>query len=84
MGRTPAEVALNWVVTQPGITSTIIGATSMKQLESNLAAIEFKIPAELRQQLDTVSSIEAVHPYVFFEKVLQDRIAGGVKVSGWR
>src|SRR5262245_35423251 len=31
MDRTPAEVALNWVATQPGISSTIIGATKMSQ-----------------------------------------------------
>ncbi len=83
LGRSPAEVALNWVATQPGITSTIIGTTKLKQLESNLAAITFEIPTELRQKLDEVSSIESVHPYMFFEDVLQDRVRGGVKVSRW-
>jgi len=48
MGKTPAQVALNWVATQPGVTSTIIGATKVAQLEDNLSAIEFAIPAELR------------------------------------
>jgi len=83
LGRTPAEVALNWVATQPGITSTIIGATSLKQLESNLASITFEIPGELRQKLDDVSRIESVHPYMFFDEVLQDRVRGGVKVKKW-
>jgi aryl-alcohol dehydrogenase-like predicted oxidoreductase len=83
LGRSPAEVALNWVATQPGITSTIIGATKLKQLESNLAAITFEIPAELRRKLDEVSDIESVHPYMFFEDVLQDRVRGGVTVRKW-
>ena len=83
VGRSSAEVALNWVATQPGVTSTIIGATRLQQLESNLAAIDFTIPAELRKKLGDVSSLEAAHPYMFFEEVLQDRIRGGVKVRRW-
>jgi aryl-alcohol dehydrogenase-like predicted oxidoreductase len=44
LNRSVAEVALNWVSTQPAVTSTIIGATKLPQLESNLAAIEFEQP----------------------------------------
>jgi len=84
LGRSPAEVALNWVATQPGVTSTIIGATRLEQLESNLASLSFEIPAELRNKLDETSAIESVHPYMFFEEVLQDRVRGGVKVRKWR
>jgi len=81
--RTPAEVALNWVATQPGVTSTIIGATNIKQLENNLASITFHLPEDLRHKLDEVSRIESVHPYMFFEETLQDRVRGGVKVKKW-
>ena len=35
-----AQVALNWVITQPGVTSTIIGATKISQLNDNLAAAD--------------------------------------------
>jgi len=80
LGRSPAEVALNWVATQPGITSTIIGATRRKQLEANLAALALTIPVELRQRLDDVSRLDPAHPYMFFEEVLQDRVHGGVRV----
>jgi aryl-alcohol dehydrogenase-like predicted oxidoreductase len=82
-GRTAAEIALNWVAHQPGVTSTIIGATSLKQLESNLGAITFELPTEARQKLDEVSRLEDVHPYMFFGEVLQDRVRGGVKVRKW-
>ncbi len=84
MGRSAAEISLNWVATQPGVTSAIIGATKVKQLESNLGAIEFEIPEHLRKRLDEVSKLEPAHPYMFFDEVLQDRIRGGVKVSKWR
>src|SRR5580704_1609484 len=83
LGRSAAEVSLNWVATQPGVTSTIIGATSLKQLEANLTSITFEIPAELRQKVDEVSALDQVHPYMFFDEVLQDRVRGGVKVRKW-
>ena len=83
LGRPAAEVALNWVATQPGVTSTIIGATKLKQLDSNLNSLSFEIPAELRKKLDEVSAVELVHPYMFFDEVLQDRVRGGVRVHKW-
>ncbi|MGH7784232.1 MAG: aldo/keto reductase, partial [Candidatus Binatia bacterium] len=62
--KTPAQVALNWVVTRPGITSTIIGATKLQQLNDNFAAIEFELPAESIAKLEESSRLDAtVHPY---------------------
>jgi aryl-alcohol dehydrogenase-like predicted oxidoreductase len=66
IGRPPAEVALNWVATQPGVSSTIIGATKMSQLESNLHALDFEIPAEIRARLDEGSKLDPAHPYLMF------------------
>jgi aryl-alcohol dehydrogenase-like predicted oxidoreductase len=84
LGRSPAQVALNWVATQPGVTSTILGASKLSQLEDNLSSIEFSIPAELRKRLDAVSAPASIHPYVFFEPFIQGMIHGGSKVQGWR
>jgi aryl-alcohol dehydrogenase-like predicted oxidoreductase len=83
LGRSPAQVALNWVATQPGVTSTIIGGTRLRQLEDNLAALDIEVPAELRKRLDEVSALESAHPYMFFEDVLQSRVHGGVKVKSF-
>jgi aryl-alcohol dehydrogenase-like predicted oxidoreductase len=83
LNRSVAQVALNWVATQPGVTSTIIGATKLTQLEDNLAALSFEIPAELRKKLEAASQLEPAHPYMFFEGVLQERINGGVTVKRW-
>jgi hypothetical protein len=77
-------VALNWAATQPGITSTILGASKLSQLDDNLSAIEFSIPAELRRRLDKVSALESAHPYVFFEPFIQGMIHGGSSVSAWK
>ena len=84
LGRSAAQVALNWVTTQPGVTSTIIGATKIKQLEDNVAALSFAIPPDLRQKLDDAGALEEAHPYMFFGEVLQGRVRGGVEVRGWR
>jgi aryl-alcohol dehydrogenase-like predicted oxidoreductase len=84
ISRTPAQVALNWLVTQPGVTSTILGATKVAQLEDNLASLDVSIPAELRKRLDEASAPEPVHPYNFYAPWMQGRISGGTTVQAWR
>jgi aryl-alcohol dehydrogenase-like predicted oxidoreductase len=83
MNKPPAQVALNWVITQPGVTSTIIGATKLAQLNDNLQAAEIKIPAELRKRLDEVSTPEAIQPYIFFGPDIQPMVTGGTSVRKW-
>src|SRR5580704_8327399 len=83
MNKPPAQVALNWVITQPGVTSTIIGATKLAQLNDNLQATEISIPLELRKRLDEVSAPEAIHPYNYFSAATQNRVTGGTSVRAW-
>ncbi|HUA22044.1 MAG TPA: aldo/keto reductase [Bryobacteraceae bacterium] len=83
VGKTPAQVALNWVATQPGITSTIIGASTLAQLNENLGSLDFAIPAEARERLEKASGLPLVHPYVFFKGMIQNMIHGGVPVKAW-
>lgn len=84
LGKSTAQVALNWVVSQPGITSTIIGARRPPQLEDNFRALDFDLPAEFRLELDEASKLHAAHPYMFFEAFTQARINGGVTIRSWR
>jgi aryl-alcohol dehydrogenase-like predicted oxidoreductase len=84
MGRPPALIALNWVATQPGVTSTIIGASKLAQLKDNLSSIEFTIPAELRRRLDEASALPSIHPYMFFESFIQGMISGGTAIDAWK
>ncbi len=83
LGKTPAQIALNWAATQPGITSAIIGATKLAQVEDNLGSIEFAIPAELRKILDETSAIEPGAPYGFFQSMIQSWISGGTALRPW-
>ena len=83
INKPPAQVALNWVITQPGVTSTIIGATKIAQLNDNLQAAEISIPPDLRKHLDAVSAPEAIHPYIFFSGGIQSMVNGGTSVRSW-
>ncbi len=54
-GLEPAQMALAYVHSRPFLTSTIIAATNMEQLHSNLASIDLELPAEV------LHGIEAIH-----------------------
>ncbi len=84
VGKSPALVALNWVATRPGITSTIIGATKLPQLQDNFKAIEFDLPSEALAKLEEASALDATaHPYLFFTEAMQSMVNGGVTVRAW-
>ena len=78
--RPPAQVALAWTLAQPGISSTIIGASSVKQLQDNLDSLDITLNPEQLNKLDEASASEAV----FFTNDLKRLIFGGVNVQGWR
>jgi len=80
-GQSPAQVALNWVTKRPGVTSTIIGATKMSQLEDNLTALEFDLPDEARARLDEASAPERHFPYIFFAGHIQNMVTGGAQIQ---
>ncbi|CAO3569163.1 unnamed protein product [Mortierella alpina] len=54
--RTPAQVAVNWMLQKPGITSPLVGARTLEQLEDNLGALEFTLSEEHMTRLDLVSN----------------------------
>ncbi|MEV6924367.1 aldo/keto reductase [Dactylosporangium sp. NPDC051485] len=60
LGRSPAQVALRWLVDRPAVTGTLIGATTVEQLDANLAALSFELPRELRERLDAASAPAAL------------------------
>jgi aryl-alcohol dehydrogenase-like predicted oxidoreductase len=76
IGRSMAQVALNWVSNRPGVASVLIGATKLDQLQDNLGALDFDIPQELLDRLDGVSKPEPRFPYYFFEPDMQAMLAG--------
>lgn len=74
IGATPSQVALNWVINRPGVSSSIIGARTIKQLEDNLAAAEFRLDAAAVEKLDVVSApMPDEYPYGRFGSLQRAR-----------
>ena len=57
-----ANVALNWVIRQPGMTSTIIGAKNIQQLNDNIASVDLQLTPEEYQQLNDASALAPEYP----------------------
>ncbi|HRW06147.1 MAG TPA: aldo/keto reductase [Caldilineaceae bacterium] len=62
LGRSPAQVALRWVLEQPAITSAIIGARTVEQARDNMLAGGWTLPADALQRLNEVSKLPARYP----------------------
>lgn len=59
-GATPAQVALAWLLTRPGVSSILLGATKLHQLDDNLAALDVVLSADDLAALEAVSAGVAV------------------------
>ena len=55
---TVAQIALAWILADPVITCPIIGATSVEQLNDNLSALNVKLSAEEKAELDKMTAWE--------------------------
>jgi aryl-alcohol dehydrogenase-like predicted oxidoreductase len=65
IGKTSAQVALNWVVHRRGVTSPIVGARTVAQLDDNLGAIGWELDDEQRRALIVASAERLGYPYEF-------------------
>ncbi|SDW07753.1 aldo/keto reductase [Paenibacillus sp. CF384] len=83
IGRTPAQVALNWIRQQDGTTIPIIGARTEKQIKDNLNCLTFELTTEQMDLLSKVSSIPLGFPHDFlgadpFKQALHGEFAGKI------
>ncbi len=62
LGRTPAQVALRWVLDQSFITSAIVGARNAGQIADSLQAAGWRLPDVARERLDAVSHLPHRYP----------------------
>jgi aryl-alcohol dehydrogenase-like predicted oxidoreductase len=62
LGVSSAAVALAWVRTRPGVTSTIIGARTLEQFAANITALDVTLTDEQRARLDAVSEPTLAFP----------------------
>jgi aryl-alcohol dehydrogenase-like predicted oxidoreductase len=78
-GASMAEVAVAWVTARPGVTSTILGARTLEQLETNLRAADLHLNRQETAELDAASDLRPAD-YPYGELGLEQRsrtLAGG-------
>ena len=82
VGKSPAQVALNWLLTRDGVASIILGARKLDQLEDNLGCLDFALDDSQLEKLDEVGEIERGFPHDFITGVLSgDIITGGADIA---
>ena len=82
IGVSPAAVALAWVQGRPGITSTLIGARRMDQLEANLSALDLTLNPEHEARLAEVSAPRLNFPAANNATLARLAQNGGTTVDG--
>lgn len=62
-GKTVPQIALNWLLQRPTVSSIILGARNEEQLKQNLGAVGWNLTAEQVKRLDDASAVTPVYPY---------------------
>jgi aryl-alcohol dehydrogenase-like predicted oxidoreductase len=83
IGRPAAQVALAWVMARPGITSTLVGARTVAQLESNIAAASVVIDPNQMARLNDASAPVPSFSASLAQPVIRRMLFGGHDVIGW-
>lgn len=78
LGRSPAQVAIRWILEQPAITSAIVGARTVEQLSDNLGAAGWRLDGEALERLNTVSYLPERYPESM-EKTMKARRVNAVR-----
>jgi aryl-alcohol dehydrogenase-like predicted oxidoreductase len=72
-GKKVAQVALNWVLQRPTVSTIIIGARNEAQLRDNLAAADFRLNEDQMKRLDEASKRPLAYPYWHQRRTSLDR-----------
>jgi aryl-alcohol dehydrogenase-like predicted oxidoreductase len=73
LGRTPAQVAVRWVLDQKMVSSAIVGARTAAQFSDTLACCGWDLPDEARTRLDKVSALPSRYPRAMEEGMAERR-----------
>lgn len=68
LGRTVPQIAINWLLQRPTVSSVIIGARDEAQLRQNLGAVGWNLTPEQVARLDAASSRTAPYPYFPYQR----------------
>ena len=62
-GKTVPQIALNWLLRRPTVSTLIVGARNEEQLKQNLGAIGWELTKEQIAKLDAASEVPLTYPY---------------------
>jgi aryl-alcohol dehydrogenase-like predicted oxidoreductase len=71
IGKSPAQISLNWLLQRPGVTASIIGARTTEQLEDNLGAVGWSLSMKQVERLNKASEKRLPYPYELLENLRQ-------------
>jgi aryl-alcohol dehydrogenase-like predicted oxidoreductase len=63
LGHSIPRVALAWLLTRPTVSTIVIGARNVAQLQDNLASTQVRLTAEHIARLDQASAVRPAYPY---------------------
>lgn len=83
LDRPPAQVALAWTMARPGVSSTIIGARTLAQLESNIVATDIELGDDQMRRLNEASAPPIGFSSSLAMPMIRRMVFGGHTVVGW-
>jgi aryl-alcohol dehydrogenase-like predicted oxidoreductase len=79
--KSPAQVALAWLLSKPTVTSVLLGASKLEQLENNLGSLNTPLSPDQIKRLDAISRVDMGFPHEHLANpMIKQTISGGVEV----
>src|SRR6202008_4814430 len=76
--KSPAQVALAWLLSKSTVTSVLFGASKFEQLENNLGSLSTHLSPDQIKRLDDISTVEMGFPHaILANPTIKQTIAGG-------
>jgi aryl-alcohol dehydrogenase-like predicted oxidoreductase len=63
IGKSVPQIALNWLLQRPSVSTIVIGARNEEQLRQNLGAVGWNLTPEQVAKLEAASAVPAIYPY---------------------
>ncbi len=83
LDRPAAQVALAWTLARAGVASTLVGASKVAQLESNIAATDIRLTPDQLHRLDEASTAASGFTSGLAQPFIRRMVFGGHDVAGW-
>lgn len=75
LGACVAQVAIAWLLARDAVTSVLIGATKLKQLEENLGAVRLALSSTEIAELDAATALAPAYPSWFIDNLVDQPAA---------